>query len=85
MNSCVVAVHIGILKTGIESLGELLPLRPDDAAACGQCEGSGRMLIPFVNDSTGEFTCTDCGGLGWKAASFPLDEMVVDRVEAAPC
>jgi hypothetical protein len=41
-------------------LGELLPVRPPDAATCPACSGAGKVM-------DGRLLCGTCGGLAWIA------------------
>lgn len=75
-------IMAGLRITGLEGL---VPERPDDAAICPECRGSGSGLEKLVEsgviseeeaaglDEGGVFHCRCCG-LGWKWWSGGLDE-----------
>jgi hypothetical protein len=51
---------VGAKKQGAPELLRLLPTRPNGAAECTSCAGTGRWPPPMT------FLCEHCGGLGWR-------------------
>jgi hypothetical protein len=77
-----VSICAGIRKTGVGRLRELLPQRRADAVNCERCRATGRFDSDgALVDAAGRrcsLICMTCGGLGWRAPSLPLDEVVLD-------
>lgn len=62
---------VGAKKTGVASLLELLPVRPDRAEDCLACAGPGWMDMLSATREPFQIVCAVCGGLGWQEAGEP--------------
>lgn len=61
-------IVVGAKVTGIQELLELVPPRPPEADACGQCSGARWWTLPVkdVHGNTCEIVCSACWGRGWS-------------------
>jgi len=74
--SVYMAISVGARKTGIDRLTDLLPKRPENAADCGDCSGTGRFSahgqLVDVDGKAVSIACTKCGSLGWTSRHLDL-------------
>jgi hypothetical protein len=77
----VAAILVGVKKTGLIELRELLPSRPAAAADCPECSGTGRFdahgQLQDIDGRPFSVVCMRCAGLGWTSASMVLTDSVL--------
>jgi hypothetical protein len=76
------AILVGIQKTGVERLRELVPSRTPDAVDCTDCSATGRFdaegRMTDVQGRRFSVICMSCAGLGWRSQALDLEEVVLD-------
>src|SRR5690348_8822798 len=62
-DDAIASLVVGVKKTGIAALLDLLPPSPIGAAVCASCEGTRWMTL---NPNDSPIVCLSCRGRGWQ-------------------
>lgn len=63
-NAATKSIAIAVRSGGFPELSAALPHRPESAATCSTCKGTG--FVDFGNHPQ-FLVCHECNGLGWKS------------------
>jgi hypothetical protein len=76
------AILVGVKKTGVAGLRDLLPSRASSSVDCSECHATGWFdahgQLKDMEGKPTSFVCPKCSGLGWTSPSVVLTESVLE-------